>query len=138
MRKPIGKRVWWWTLGIAAWVAVSVLSLGLILFLHWYRQSTDYPGALLRADDTIYKLSPTLSIRRDSTYLSGDRFNVVFNWYSSGFNLGPESYAQSGCALMARSFSDFNFIERQMSVMVCDTPKGRLIFVMRSMALKWR
>lgn len=138
VKKPLGNRMWWSALALTAWVAVSVLALGLILFLNWYRQSADYPGALLRADHTIYNFSPTLNIRRDTSYRSSDRFNAIYNWYSTGFQLGPEARAQSGCILMAQSFTDFNIIERQMSVMLCDTPTGRMIFVMRAVSLKWR
>jgi hypothetical protein len=136
MKKPIGNRVWW-GLAITAWVAATLVALGLILFVNWYRQSADYPGALLRADHTIYNFSPQLNIRRDTSYRSADKFNKIYNWYSNGFELGPEARAQSSCILMAKTFTDLGVIERQMSVTLCDTPNGRMIFVMRSVALRW-
>lgn len=132
-------RRWWLVLGIAAWVLVSLLALGLVLFGYWYRQSADYPGSLaVGGDHTIYKLSPVPTIRRDTAYRTTDAFNKVYNWYSSGFKLGPEAYAQSACIMMGHSFTDFWFVRREMAVTVCDTPKERMIFVMRSLELRWR
>jgi hypothetical protein len=128
----------WWLIGLVAWIAFALAALALILLINDYQHSTDYPGALYVGDHTIYQFSSGPIIRRDASYRSSDPFNKVFNWYSSGFGLGPETFAQSGCALMARSFSDFEVVEREMSVMVCDTPNGRLIFVMRSLSLRWR
>lgn len=123
---------------MVAWITIAVAALGLALLVNWYQRSTDYPGALYVGDHTIYQFNPNPTIRRDASFRSSDPFNKVFNWYSSGFDLGPETFAQSGCALMARSFTDFAVVEREMSVMVCDTPNGRLIFVMRSLSLRWR
>ena len=128
---------WWPALGLFAWVVVSAGALVGILFLSWYRDSADYPGALRVADRTIYEFNP-LYIRRDASYRSGDKFNRIYNWYSVGFELGPEMHAQGVCSLMSKSFSDFGILERDMSVMVCDTPKGRLIFVMRALSVHWR
>lgn len=127
----------WWAVGLAAWVAVSILALGLTLFAYWYRQSADYPGSLYMGDHTIYKFGSVPTIRRDTAYRSTDDFGKIYNWYSVGFDLGPEAYAQSQCILMARSFTDFGIVERDMSVTVCNTPKERMIFVMRSLALRW-
>jgi hypothetical protein len=129
---------WWWLLGVVGCVGLAALVLAAVLFVAWYRQSANYPGALAMGDSTLYRYNPNVFIRQDASYRSSDPFNDVFNWYSSGFDLGPETFAQSGCALMARSFTDLAVIERQMSVMVCDTPNGRLIFVMRSLSLRWK
>jgi hypothetical protein len=129
---------WWWALGIGAWVALSLVVLGVVLLIGWYQQSANYPGSIYMGESTMYRFNPLLYIRQDASYRSSDPFNEVFNWYSSGFELGPETFAQSGCALMARSFTDLAVIERQMSVMVCDTPNGRLIFVMRSLSFRVR
>jgi len=133
---PRPKRLW--IVGLVGWAAIAIAGLAIVLFVNDYQHSADYPGALYVGDHTITQWNPHPTLRRDASYRSSDPFNKVFNWYSTGFNLGPESFAQSGCALMARSFTDFAVIEREMSVMVCDTPNGRLIFVMRSLSLRWR
>ncbi|MBM4422329.1 MAG: hypothetical protein FJ030_02925 [Chloroflexi bacterium] len=129
---------WGLALGLIGWGVVTVAALGLVLFVSWYRQSADYPGAMLVADHTIYKFSPHLSVRRDTSYRSGDEFPRIYNWYSNGFNLGTEARDQGGCVLLAKSFTDLSVIERQMSVMICETPNGRMIFLMRSVSLRFR
>jgi len=137
-RMAWSNRTIWWALGIAGWLAISLAALALILFVNWYQQSAVYPGSLVMGSDhTIYKLSPVPTVRQDSAYRSTDAFGKVYNFYSSGFELGPESYAQSTCILMAHSFTDFWVIRRQMTVTLCDTPQDRMIFVMRSLELRW-
>ena len=137
IKRLTNRRVLQWTLAITTSVGLAVALVGLVLLVNWYRQSADYPGSLYLGDNVIYKFSP-LVIRRDSSYRSTDEFGKIYNWYSVGFDLGPEAYAQSQCILMARSFTDYRIIERDMSVTLCDTPNGRMIFVMRSLALRWR
>ena len=103
-----------------------------------YQQAGNFPGATLVADHTIYKFSPHLSLRRDALYRTTAKFSTVYNWYSEEFDLGPETYAQSACILMARSRMVLAVVEQQASVMVCDTPKNeRLVFVMQSYLLRF-
>jgi len=123
-------------LGVSAWVAVAAAILGLILFVSWYRRAADYPGAVRMAEQTVFKYSPSLSVRSDTSYRSSDEVPAIYNWYSNGFKLGTEAHAQSGCIQLAKSFTDLGVIERYMSVMMCDTPHGRMIFVMRSLYLR--
>jgi hypothetical protein len=134
----VSQRRWAFLLGVCAWVAVTALALALILFLAWYRRSADYPGALLLADQIVYRYSPALSIRTDSAYRSSDEVPAIYNWYSNGFHLGTEAHAQGGCVLLAKSFADFVLVERHMSVTLCDTPRGRMIFVMRTVSFRRR
>jgi hypothetical protein len=136
LKGPSAKHFLWWA-GLAGWVGLTlaVLTIGLLLF--WYRQSADYPGSLYMGDHMIYVLSPMPTIRRDTAYRSTDDFRSIYGWYSGGFKLGPEAYALSSCITMARSFTDFGVLQRDMSVTVCDTPKERLIFVMRTVAVQW-
>lgn len=130
-------RFWWWV-GSAGTVGLAlVIVLAGLLFL-WYRQSADYPGSIFLGDHLLYKLWPVPTLRRDSAYRSTDPFNKIYGWYSVGFRLGPEAYAQSECIMMAHSFTDFGVLQREMTVTVCDTPRERLIFVMRSLAVRWR
>ena len=102
-----------------------------------YQQAGNFPGATLVADHTIYKGVPHIFMRRDTSYRTTDPFPNVYNWYSSAFDLGPETRAQSSCILMAKA-TTWLAIERQTSVMVCDTPSGRMVFVMRSVGLRLR
>ncbi len=138
MRLTSADRRWLWALALAALIVVTLLAGAAVYLAVQYRDAADYPGAVLVAGQTLYRLTPWLTIRRDTSYRTADPFPVVYNFYSGGFGLGPEVYAQSNCILMAQATTQLRFIEREMSVTVCDTPNGRLIFVMRSLALHYR
>lgn len=116
----------------------AVAALAIVYAAFRFRAAADYPGGMLVADNTLYTVSPRLALRRDTSYRTSDALPLVYNWYSNGFSLGPESYAQSNCILMARATTTLRVVEQQMSVMVCDTASGRLIFVMRSIGLRLR
>ena len=76
-------------------------------------------------------------MRRTSAYRTNDPFNKVYNWYSVKFDLGPESYAQSNCILMAKSVTTGWVFEEQISVMLCNTPNDQMMFVMRSVLFRY-
>lgn len=92
----------------------------------------DYPGATQSASETRLRYAPSLVLRRTSSYRSSDPFPDVYNWYSQRFSLGPESHAQGGCILMGRSFTTLWVIKEQITVTVCGTPNGQMMFVDRS------
>jgi hypothetical protein len=98
---------------------------------------SDYPGATRAASDTRVRYVPSLVLRRTSTYRSSDPFPDVYNWYSKRFGLGPESHAQGGCILMGRSFTTLWVIKEQITVTVCGTPNGQMMFVDRSSVLNY-
>ncbi len=126
----------WLITGLIA-LALAAASLAALLGLaawHFYF-AADYPGSARTSDHAIYGYAP-LSIRRDTAYLTTDEFPAVYNWYSVGFELGPEQRAQSGCILMARSQTTLGLLRNSMSVTLCDTPKGRMVFVMRHVQLR--
>jgi hypothetical protein len=135
-KKPDHRLRWALLLGAASLAALAAVSALYATFR--FRAAADYPGSMLVADNTIYDFTPHLSLRRDTSYRTNDEFPLVYNWYSNGFNLGPEAYAQSNCILMANATTSLRVVEQQMSVMVCDTSNGRLIFVMRSIGLRLR
>ncbi len=135
MRRGSGVRLLWGALALAGLAALVALASGAWLLVR-YQDAADYPGAVRMASQNIYNVWPNPTVRRDSTYRTSDPFPTVYNFYSSGFALGPEVFAQSNCIQMARSFTDWHVVERTMSVMVCDTPAGRLVFVMRSLTLR--
>ena len=77
-------------------------------------------------------------IRRDTSYRTQDEFPVVYHWYSTGFSLGPEKAAQSSCIYMEESFNELFLIERHMAVYLCDADSGRMIFVERTLSIRYR
>jgi hypothetical protein len=101
--------------------------------------SAEYPGATLVAGDTLIHYLPSLVVRNTSTYRSNAPFPDVYNWYSKHFQLGPENHAQGTCILMGRSFTRLGLIKEQVTVSVCATPTGQMMFVDRSSVVRyWR
>lgn len=123
---------------IAASLVLGLAGLALARVVLDYWNAADYPGAAYLGSHSLYKFSPHLVIRRDTAYLTPDGFGEVYHFYSSGFNLGPEQHAQSACILMANSTTTMGLIETDMAVTLCDTPSGRMIFVMRAVSLRRR
>jgi hypothetical protein len=127
-----------WILLAALSVVAIVLLAGVLLtagVVH-YLNATDYPGATILSGDDMVKVWPFPIFRRTNSYLTTDPFPVVYRWYSNGFNLGAEMYALNTCIQMAKNFNDYYIFERHMSVMLCDTPRGRMIYVIRTLTLR--
>lgn len=99
--------------------------------------AADFPGSTLTASDTLVRYLPNLAVRRTSAYRTDAPFTAVYNWYSQRFSLGPESHAQGGCILMARSFTSLWVVSEQITVTVCGTPNGQMMFVSRSSVLRY-
>jgi hypothetical protein len=101
--------------------------------LNRIRQVLDYPGARQLSSHTIFR-PPRVLARQDSSYISDDDFPEVVNWYSNGFNLGPEKMANSSCSHLWKS-ETWLLIQERVSVTVCETSSGRMIFAQRSVGL---
>jgi hypothetical protein len=108
---------------------------GLLLYRTY--QAIDYPGATRVADQNLTLYTPNFVTRRTVVYRTDDPFPSVYNWYSNRFALGPESYAQGTCISMSKAASRTWLLEEQMSVMVCNTPTGRMMFVMRAFLVRY-
>jgi hypothetical protein len=118
-------------------LALVLAGAGVAALFYAFVSATDYPGAISLGGQTLTHYTPNFAIRRTIAYRTTDPFNKVYNWYSSRFALGPESYAQSNCILMSKSKAlGFGFDE-QMSVMVCGTPKDQMMFVMRALVFRY-
>jgi hypothetical protein len=100
--------------------------------------SADYPGSTRLSSQTMMRYTTGLAVKRTSVYRSSDAFSLIYNWYSQRFSLGPESHAQSGCILMGRSFTTLWVVKEQITVTVCGTPNGQMMFVSRSSVLPYR
>lgn len=128
-------RRWLIGLGLAGWTVTTVAALAIVLSIFFIRSAADYPGAMLVSDHSLYRISPRLYVRRDTSYRTTDAFPVVYNFYSNGFKLGPEKHAEGSCILMENTQS-IGVLQNNMAVMLCDTQNGRMIFVMRSFTLR--
>ena len=126
------------TIAIGLFLAAMLCSCaGLGPLLYRTYQAAEYPGATEVADQTLTHYTPNFVIRRNTVYRSDDEFNKIYNWYSVNFALGPETYAQSNCILMAKSVTTGWVFDEQMSVTVCHTPKDQLMFVMRAIIFRY-
>lgn len=125
-----------WTL-VAAGLALVLTGLFLVRLAIFYWNAADYPGAEQFGKNNLYKVIPELEIRQDASYLSNDPFNAIYNFYSHGFELGPEKRAEGVCIEMMNSFNYGPLIQRDMSVTLCETPKGRMIFITRILSVRF-
>jgi len=136
---PLNRRGLPWRVRIALPFLTLAVSLCGILSLLVYRtyQATEYPGATRVADQNLTLYTPNFVIRRTTVYRTDDPFSKVYNWYSSKLTLGPENYAQSNCISMSKSATRAWLLEEQMSAMVCNTPSGRMMFVMHALLIRY-
>jgi len=121
--------------GLIAIAALVLVAVFLAIALVRYNNMADYPGATNIAGGDTIKYWPHFSVRRITSYRTSDPMPRVYNWYSNGFSLGPELYAIGDCIQIAKSFTDYNVVEREISVTLCDTSSGRMIYVTRSLTL---
>lgn len=138
-RPEAGRRHWllYSALLLALLATMAAVLAGGALVFRFFRE-VDYPGAVQVSDHGIYRLTPYLTLRRNASYRTVDPFVDVYAFYSRGFALGPEAHAQSNCILMARRTTAFYVLNLQMTVTLCDTAAGRMVYVMRSLALTGR
>jgi hypothetical protein len=94
------------------------------------RQRVRYPGSIPMTAHSNYSALPR-QFRWDNSYRTSDPFPAVYEWYSITFGLGAEARALGGCILLEGSDKQFAW-KRHTSVVVCDTPGERQIFITRS------
>jgi hypothetical protein len=124
---------------VAALIGVLLLVVaGTVVVAAWLveeeRLAVRYPGAIDISSHANYKGLP-FDLRWDDAYRTTDAFPRVYQWYSTVFDLGAEVRALGGCILLEGS-EKWLAIERHMSVVLCDTPTERMIFVTRSTSLR--
>lgn len=122
------------SLGIGGLVlaAAAVALAGAWIFQ--FRSAADYPGSLIISDHVLTAFIPHPVLRRDTSYRTADDFPTVYNFYSTSFDMGSERRAQSGC-IHLDSTRSFVLVRHDISVTVCDTRNGRMVFVNRAVAL---
>lgn len=96
-----------------------------------------YPNATTIDTGDVWRATPGLIFKRVESYRSTDPFNLIYNWYSQQFDLGPERFANGNCLLMARSSNLFGPLSLNASVMVCETTADRMMFVTRTYMLRY-
>lgn len=123
----------WGCLGIMGILLVTAVVL-LSIFIQRQRQAAQYPGSIPLSSHSNYRQLPS-HFRWDNTYRTLDPFPNVYNWYSVRFDLGTEKRANGKCILLEGADAAL-IARRYMSVLLCNTPTGQMIFVSRSTSLK--
>lgn len=122
--------------GLITLVGVIALA-GLLIFLFvrdW--QAAQYPGSIPISNHSNYQGLP-FEYRWDNSYRTSGNFTDVYNWYSITFDLGAEARAISECILLEGMNARWLF-NRRISVFLCDTHSGQMIYVTRSTSLTGR
>lgn len=110
------------------------LALTAIFAMKQERLATRYPGAVPVASHSNYSGLPS-RFRWDDTYRTTDNFTDVYNWYSVTFDMGAESRANGRCLLL-ESTRDQLFLQRSVTVFLCNAQDGQTIFVSRFTAVQ--
>jgi hypothetical protein len=121
-------------IGIFSLIFILAVGFGLVSLIKQDRQQAQYPGSIPIAAHSNYKSLPR-SYRWDDSYRTDDGFRAVYEWYSLKFNTGAESRANGSCILL-ESDDEFFRAERFVSVVICGTPQGQLVFVSRTTTFK--
>lgn len=135
-----GKEIERWNLNVLAGCAGVLLVAAILIAgagvvaVGRDRNRAHYPGAIAVTSHSNYSGLP-YQIRWDNSYFTTDNFTDVYNWYSVTFDLGAEARAIERCILLEGP-NDQVIIERYLSVLLCNTPEGQLIYVTRSTRLK--
>lgn len=120
---------------LAGCIGVSFATLlvvaGLMLYtLNVDRENGRYPDSTPISSHTNYTGFPR-QFRWDDSYRTADPFPDVYNWYSTTFNLGAENRANGRCIVLENTNTTF-FISRTVTVSLCNTSQGQLIFISRT------
>ena len=107
---------------------------GLLALINRDRQQAQYPGSTPVSAHSNYSSLPR-TYRWDDTFRTQDGFTAVYNWYSRNFNMGAESRANGTCILLEAD-NEFYRTQRFMTVFICGTPDGQLVFVSRTTTFK--
>jgi hypothetical protein len=121
--------------GVLLLVGLVVLAGFLLSMLQREQRAAQYPGATHIASHHNYRRLPQ-RISWVDTYHTQDSFTKVYNWYSTGFDLGPEARANGRC-IDLEGRQERLLLEQHISVSLCNTPSGQTIHVTRYNALNW-
>lgn len=115
-------------------ISFFVIAFGLVSFVKQDRRKVQYPGSVPIATHSNYASLPR-TYRWDDSFRIDDEFTAVYNWYSINFNMGAESRANGSCILLETD-NQFLRAERFMTVFICSTLEGQLVFVSRTTTFK--
>jgi hypothetical protein len=120
--------------GVFVLLTVAVIIAFVAFIISQDRESARYPDAEPITRHENYTGLP-FNYKWDDSYRTNDPFPAVYNWYSTGFHLGPEMRANGRCIVLEGSEKRLT-ATRYMNVLLCDTPDGRMIYVSRSTSFR--
>ncbi|GJM41849.1 MAG: hypothetical protein DHS20C20_21310 [Ardenticatenaceae bacterium] len=120
--------------GLIAILFFFGLAFGLVELVQRDRQTARYPGASTVAVHSNYTGFPR-SYSWDDTFRTNDGFHAVYEWYSITFDMGAESRANGTCILLETD-NQHLLVHRFMTVTICGTQNGQLVFVDRTTRIK--
>ena len=118
---------------LSLFLALLMCGLATVAFAQ-ERGAARYPGALAVTSHSNYRGLP-YEFRWDDTYLTSDNFTNVYNWYSITYDMGAEARANEKCILLESTNRQL-IARRHVTVSLCNTPDGQMIFVTRSTSLR--
>lgn len=121
--------------GIAALIVVMLgmgMAAALVLREHGLAR---FPGAMQMSVGSSYVFEPRPKLRRDSSFRTDAPFAAVSDWYARAFALHPAQRALHNCIQMD-DIARMWIIHRYVSVVICDTPDGRMVYVQRTVWLR--
>lgn len=121
-------------LGLLFFTFILLILFGLVSLIKQDRRQVQYPGSIPISNHSNYKSLPR-SYRWDDAFRTNDGFKSVYEWYSLKFSMGAESRANGSCILLEAD-DEFLRAERFISVVICGTPEGQLVFVSRTTTFK--
>jgi hypothetical protein len=127
------RRIYW---SLATVAGLSVVLLIIFVGFSFYRmqESIIYPQAALLSSHNLSAL-PHLLFQQRVSLRSQDTTPQVHGWYARNFGIGPEQAATGQCSLMW-SEQTFFFLKRRMSLTICDSRNGRIIYIQQAMLLR--
>lgn len=122
--------------GLITLFGVIALAGFLILLFIRDQQAAQYPGSVALSNHSNYRGLP-FEYRWDNSYRTSGNFTDIYNWYSITFDLGAEARANGECILLEGTNARLVF-SRHISVFLCNTHFGQMIYVTRSTSLAGR
>ena len=118
--------------GLIIGLAIAGLLVGLIRSYDLVR----YPGAEPQSASPFQvRFQPTGKFSQQNAYQTPDDLPQVLGWYARHLGLGHEMPQGDRCVTMTR-VGEILFLQRSLTITLCNHSTGTLIFVDRSLAVR--
>jgi len=127
------RRIYW---GLAIMAGLSLVTLVILLGYGFYRvqESIIYPQATILSSHRL-SAPPHLLFQQRFSLRSQDETPQVYAWYARNLGIGGEEAATGQCSQMGSNQS-FLFLRRRLSLTICDSKNGRMIYIQQAMLIR--